>query len=154
VYVLTEGDLRRSGVTSIPEALRLVPGMTVLSVDGRSWVVSARGDARLYSNKLLVMVDGRSVYWPMFSGVIWDSIGVFFEDIERIEVIRGPGAVMWGPNAVNGVINIITKRAKSTTGTVVTGAAGNQGAGDLAARWGHAPNDRFAYRLWGQFQST
>ncbi len=154
VYVLTGADMRRAGVKSIPEALRLVPGMTVLSIDGRSWAISARGDTHLYSNKLLVMLDGRTVYWPIFSGVIWESIGVFFEDIDRIEVIRGPGAVMWGPNAVDGVINIITKSTESTTGTVVSVSAGSQDGGEVAARWGSAPSEHFAYRIWGQLQTV
>ena len=120
VFVLTAEDIRRSGATSIPEALRWVPGLTVLSQDGRSWAISARGSTRLYSDKILVMIDGRSLYTPLFSGVIWDSVDVPLGDIEQIEIVRGPGAVMWGPNAVNGVINIITKRAQSTTGTQVT----------------------------------
>ena len=91
--------------------------MTVLSLDDRSWVVSIRGSARLYSDKILVMIDGRSLYTPLFSGVIWDAIDVPLGDVEQIEVVRGPGAVMWGPNAVNGVINIITKKAQQTKGT-------------------------------------
>ncbi|HEY2015433.1 MAG TPA: Plug domain-containing protein, partial [Bryobacteraceae bacterium] len=103
VFVLTGEDIRRSGATSIPEALQWVPGLTVLRVDGRNWVVSARGGARLYANKMLVMIDGRSLYTPFFAGVIWDSIDIPLENIQQIEVVRGPGAVMWGPNAVNGV---------------------------------------------------
>jgi iron complex outermembrane recepter protein len=95
IFVLTAEDIRRSGATSIPEALQWVPGLTVLRIDGRRWVVSARGGAREYANKMLVMIDGRSLYTPMFSGVIWDAIDVPMTNIERIEVIRGPGAVMW-----------------------------------------------------------
>jgi iron complex outermembrane receptor protein len=148
VFVLTAEDIKRSGATSIPEALQWVPGLTVLRLDGRSWVVSARGSARLYSDKILVMIDGRSLYTPLFSGVIWDSIDVPLVDIEQIEVVRGPGAVMWGPNAVNGVINIITKRAKATKGAVVSAATGNELKGADEARWGAAPNDRVAYRIW------
>src|SRR5689334_18738757 len=93
VFVLTADEIRRSGATSIPEALQWVPGLTVLHLDGRSWIVSARGGARLYSDKMLVMIDGRPVYTPLFSGVIWDDVDVPLEDIERIEVVRGPGAV-------------------------------------------------------------
>src|SRR5712692_6215471 len=116
VFVLTAEDIRRSGATSIPEALRWVPGLTVLSPDGRAWVVSARGSARLYADKILVMIDGRSLYTPLFSGVIWDAVNVPLGDVAQIEIVRGPGAVMWGPNAVNGVINIITKKTQSTKG--------------------------------------
>src|SRR5579862_975438 len=124
VFVLTAEDIRRSGATCIPEALQWVPGLTVLRVDGRSWVVSARGGAKPYADKILVMIDGRSLYTPLFSGVIWDSIGVPMQDIEQIEVVRGPGAVMWGPNAVNGVINIITRRARDTKGVQVSSVGG------------------------------
>src|SRR5208283_4411726 len=90
VFVLTADDIRRSGATCIPEALQWVPGLTVLRVDGRNWAVSARGDARLYADKILVMIDGRSLYTPLFSGVLWDSLDVSMEEIERIEVVRGP----------------------------------------------------------------
>jgi iron complex outermembrane receptor protein len=148
VFVLTAEDIKRSGATSIPEALQWVPGLTVLRLNGRSWVVSARGSARLYADKILVMIDGRSLYTPLFSGVIWDSIDVPLEDIEQIEVVRGPGAVMWGPNAVNGVINIITKKAKATKGAVVSAATGNELKAANEARWGAAPSDSFAYRIW------
>ncbi|HEV3333464.1 MAG TPA: TonB-dependent receptor plug domain-containing protein [Bryobacteraceae bacterium] len=150
VFVLTAEDIRRSGATCIPEALRWVPGLTVLRVDGRSWVVAARGSARLYANKMLVMIDGRSLYTPMFSGVIWDAINIPLQEIERIEVVRGPGAVMWGPNAVDGVINIITKSARAATGGQATVAAGNELLGGVEAGWGAAPNDRLAYRTWGR----
>jgi len=149
VFVLTAEDIKRSGATSIPEALRWVPGLTVLSLDDRSWVVSIRGSARMYSDKILVMIDGRSLYMPLFSGVIWDAIDVPLGDVERIEVVRGPGAVMWGPNAVNGVINIITRKASQTKGTQVTASAGNE-IRSLESRWGTAPDDRIAYRIWGK----
>ncbi len=151
IFVLTAEDIRRSGATCIPEALQWVPGLTVLHLDGRSWVVSARGGARLYADKILVMIDGRSLYTPLFSGVIWDSIDVPMEDIEQIEVVRGPGAVMWGPNAVNGVINVITRHAKATKGGQVSVAAGNELRNSTEARWGAAPNDAVAYRVWGKF---
>jgi iron complex outermembrane receptor protein len=150
VFVLTAEDIRRSGATSIPEALRWVPGMTVLSLDGRSWDVSIRGSARLYSDKILVMIDGRSLYTPLFSGVIWDAIDVPLGDVEQIEVVRGPGAVMWGPNAVNGVINVITKRAQQTKGSQVSVSAGNETRGAVESRWGAAPSDKIAYRIWGK----
>ncbi|MDR3700974.1 MAG: TonB-dependent receptor plug domain-containing protein [Candidatus Sulfopaludibacter sp.] len=151
IFVLTAEDIRRSGATCIPEALQWVPGLTVLHLDGRSWVVSARGGARLYADKILVMIDGRSLYTPLFSGVIWDSIDVPMEDIEQIEVVRGPGAVMWGPNAVNGVINVITRHAKATKGGQVSVATGNELRNSTEARWGAAPSDAVAYRVWGKF---
>jgi iron complex outermembrane recepter protein len=150
VFVLTAEDIRRSGATSIPEALQWVPGLTVLRVDGRSWVISARGSARLYADKILMMIDGRSLYMPLFSGVIWDAVDVPMETIERIEVVRGPGAVMWGPNAVNGVINIITRKAQDTKGATVSAAAGNQLAGAAGASWSARAGDRLAYRVWGK----
>jgi len=151
VFVLTAEDIKRSGATSIPEALQWVPGLTVLRLDGRSWVVSARGSARLYSDKILVMIDGRMVYTPLFSGVIWDALDVPLENIEQIEVVRGPGAVMWGPNAVNGVINIITKKARSTKGVMVSAATGNEVRGATEIRVSEAPSDRIAYHIWGGF---
>jgi iron complex outermembrane receptor protein len=151
VFVLTASDIRRSGATSIPEALQLVPGLTVLSLDGRSWTVSARGGARQYADQMLVMIDGRSLYTPFFSGVIWDAVDVPLEDIEQIEVVRGSGAVMWGPNAVNGVVNIITKSARKTKGGQVASAGGNAQENVTEARWGAVPNDRVAWRVWGKY---
>jgi iron complex outermembrane receptor protein len=108
VFVITQEDIHRSGVMSIPEALRLAPGVEVAHIDANKWAISIRGFNSLFANKLLVLMDGRSVYSPLFSGVFWDVQGTFLEDVERIEVIRGPGAALWGANAVNGVINIIT----------------------------------------------
>ena len=153
VFVLTADDIRRSGATSIPEALQWVPGLTVLQVDGRSWAISARGSTRLYADKILVMIDGRSLYTPLFSGVLWDFLGVPLEDVERIEVVRGPGAVMWGPNAVNGVINIVTKSAQATKGKQVSVAGGNSLYSSAWARWGAAPSERLAWRAWAKFDN-
>lgn len=124
VSVLTADDLRRLGVTSIPDALRTIPGVEVARIDGTKYAVSVRGFNGGFSTKLLVLVDGRSVYSPLFSGVFWDQVDTMLEDVERIEVIRGPGAALWGSNAVNGVINIITKSAADTQGTLVSLAAG------------------------------
>lgn len=152
IFVLTADDIRRSGATSIPEALQWVPGLTVLREDGRLWTISARGSARLYSNKMLVMIDGRSSYTPLFSGVLWEFLDVPLDNIERIEVIRGPGAVMWGPNAVNGVINIITKSARATKGVEITAASGNELRGSLFARWSEKANDRLAYQVWSKLE--
>ncbi|MGE0087454.1 MAG: TonB-dependent receptor plug domain-containing protein [Desulfococcaceae bacterium] len=125
-FVISDEDIRRSGVTSIPEALRMVPGLDVARINSTQWAVSARGFNSRFSNKLLVLMDGRSVYSPLFSGVFWDTQDTFIEDIERIEVIRGPGASLWGANAVNGIINIITKHAKDTQGTAVSAGMGTE----------------------------
>src|SRR5260221_6096297 len=112
VLVITQEDIRRSGAASIPEALRLAPGLQVARIDENKWAIAARGFTGRFDTKLLVLIDGRSVYTPLFSGVYWNVQDVMLEDVDRIEVIRGPGATLWGANAVNGVINIITKKAK------------------------------------------
>ena len=114
IYVLTQEEIRRSGATSIPEALRRVPGLNVAQLNSNQWAISARGFNGLFANKVLVLIDGRNVYSPLFAGVNWDVQDMLLEDVERIEVIRGPGATLWGANATNGVINIITKRAEDT----------------------------------------
>lgn len=124
VSVVTSEDIRRSGATSITDALRLVPGVEVARIDGQATAVTARGFNAGFANKLLVLIDGRSVYSPLFSGTFWDRQDTFLEDIERIEVIRGPGAAIWGANAVNGVINVITKRAGDTQGGLASVALG------------------------------
>lgn len=152
VFVLTAEDIRRSGATSIPEALQWVPGLTVSRLDGRNWSVSARGGGRQFVNQILVMIDGRSLYMPLFSGVFWDTIDVPLEDIEQIEVVRGPGAVMWGPNAVNGVINIITKSARATKGASVSASTGNELRGSLEGQWSAAAGDHLAFRAWGKLE--
>ncbi|HHD63574.1 MAG TPA: TonB-dependent receptor [Desulfobulbaceae bacterium] len=126
VFVITGDDIHRSGVTSIPEALRLAPGLQVARVDANQWAITSRGFSGVFANKLLVMIDGRSVYSPAFSGVYWDMQDTLLEDIDRIEVIRGPGATIWGANAVNGVINIITKKAEDTRGGLVSLGGGNE----------------------------
>jgi iron complex outermembrane receptor protein len=120
VFVITQEDIQRSGVTSIPEALRMVPGVQVARIDSNKWAITVRGFNSGFANKLLVLIDGRAVYTPTFSGVFWDVQDTLLTDIERIEVIRGPGAALWGANAVNGVINIITKRAQDTQGGLAT----------------------------------
>lgn len=116
VYVISREDIRRSGAQNIPEALRMVPGLEVASIDANKWAITSRGFQERFSNKLLVLIDGRSVYTPLFSGVYWDVQDTLLEDIDRIEVIRGPGGTLWGANAANGVINIITKKASETQG--------------------------------------
>jgi iron complex outermembrane receptor protein len=124
VYVITNEDIRRSGLTSIPELLRLVPGLHVAQIDASRWAITARGFNSQFANKLLVLIDGRTVYTHLFSGVFWDIQDVLLEDVERIEVVRGPGSTLWGANAVNGVINIITKNARDTQGALAAGGAG------------------------------
>ncbi len=116
VFVISNDDIKRSGVTTIPEALRMAPGIDVARVNSNKWAISSRGFNGTYANKLLVLIDGRSVYTPAFSGVYWDAQDVLLEDVDRIEVIRGPGATLWGANAVNGVINVITKHSENTQG--------------------------------------
>ncbi len=150
IYVLTQEDIRRSGATSIAEALRQVPGVQVARQDAHTWAISARGFNDIFANKLLVLVDGRSVYTPLFSGVYWDVQDTLLEDIDRIEVIRGPGSALWGANAVNGVINIITKPAKATSGTLVTLGGGTEDQGLIGVRYGVKLNDETFLRLYGK----
>ena len=116
IQVITQEDIRRSGATSLPEALRLASNLQVAQVDSRQWAISARGFNNTLANKLLVMIDGRAVYTPLYAGVFWEVQHVLLEDVDRIEVVSGPGGTLWGANAVNGVINIITKSAKDTQG--------------------------------------
>ena len=118
IQVITQEDIRRSGATSIPEALRLADNLQVAQKNSHDWAISARGFNTNLGNKLLVMIDGRTVYTPLYSGVFWDVQDYLLEDVDRIEVISGPGGTLWGANAVNGVINIITKAAKDTQGSV------------------------------------
>ncbi|MCK5323839.1 MAG: TonB-dependent receptor plug domain-containing protein, partial [Desulfobulbaceae bacterium] len=136
VFVVTREDIRRSGVTSIPEALRMAPGINVARIDSNKWAVTSRGFNGRFANKLLVLIDGRSVYTPSFSGVHWEVIDIFLEDVDRIEVIRGPGATLWGANAVNGVINIITKHAADTQGGLIAMGAGTEERGFGGVRYG------------------
>jgi iron complex outermembrane receptor protein len=136
VYVITHDDIRRSGATSIPEALRLAPGVQVARIDANKWAITVRGFAGRFANKLLVLIDGHTVYNTAFSGVYWDIQDTMLEDIDRIEVIRGPGAALWGANAVNGVINIITRRADETQGGLVTAGGGTEERGFGGARYG------------------
>lgn len=151
VYVITQEDIRRSGATNIPDLLRIVPGLIVARINGSTWAISARGDARQYSQKMLVLIDGRTVYGRLFSGVFWNAQDVFLEDIDRIEVIRGPGAVMWGSNGVNGVISIITKNSQSTQGGLLTLGTGTDDRGIVGFRYGGRAGDGLTYRIWGKF---
>jgi len=148
VYVITGDDIRRAGVTSLPEALRLAPNLEVARVDARSYAISARGlNSVNASNKLLVLIDGRSIYTPFFSSVFWDQQSVMLADIDRIEVISGPGGTLWGSNAVNGVVNIITRKAGDTQGGLVDAQAGDVDQ-HAAARWGGRLGESGSYRVY------
>ncbi len=149
IFVLTQEDIRRSGATSIPELLRLVPGVEVARSNSNSWAVGIRGFGNVLSRSVLVLIDGRSVYTPLYEGVYWDVQNVMLEDVERIEVIRGPGGTIWGANAVNGVINIITKSARNTHGALVSTGGGNLDQATGAARFGGSVGSRFDYRVYG-----
>ena len=149
-FVVTAEDIQRAGVTSLPEALRMVPGLEVARISSSRWAVTARGFNGRFANKLLVLVDGRSAYSPFFSGVFWEAEDVLLEDVERIEVIRGPGATMWGANAVNGVINILTRHARRTQGGLATLLAGNEGQRTGAVRWGAPVHEDAHYRIWAK----
>ncbi len=152
VYVVTQKDIKTMGATSIPEALRMVPGLQVARVDANKWAITIRGFNNVFSNNLLVMIDGRTVYTPLFSGVHWDVQDTVLEDIERIEIIRGPGAAVWGANAVNGVINIITKSAEDTQGTLVAGTLGTE-QGIAQVRHGGNLSEDIYYRLYGKYRN-
>jgi len=149
IFVITNEDIRRSGAQSIPEILRIVPGLQVAQIDANKWSVSARGFSGRFSNKLLVLIDGRTIYTPLFSGVYWNSQDTVLADIERIEVIRGPGGTLWGANAVNGIINIITKSASDTHGQLMSINAGNQGEG-ASYRYGGKLGDQNSYRAYAK----
>jgi iron complex outermembrane receptor protein len=150
VFVISREDIRRSGALNIPDLLRMVPGLDVAQIDGGKWAVSARGFNGQYSDKLLVLVDGRTVYTPIFAGVFWDSQNMALDTIERIEVIRGPGAAIWGSNAVNGVINIITRSARNTQGGYVATGIGNIGTGTESILYGGKARGIGAYRVFGE----
>src|SRR5213594_1524238 len=126
IQVLTQQDIRQSGATCLPEALRLAANLQVAQINSREWAISARGFNSTSANKLLVLIDGRTVYTPLFSGVFWDVQDLLLSDVDRIEVISGPGATLWGANAVNGVINVITKEAKDTRGLTLVGGGGTE----------------------------
>ena len=153
ISVLTQDDIRRSGATTIADALRLVPGLNVGRVDAHTWAVSSRGFNDSFANKLLVLMDGRSVYTPLFSGVYWDVQNTFMEDIERVEIVRGPGATLWGANAVNGVLNLITRNANDSRGGIVTAGGGSEDLGFSSLRYGAKLSEHWAYRVYSQYES-
>ena len=148
IFVITHDDIIRSGVTSIPEALRLAPGIQVAKIDNAKWAVSSRGFNTQFANKLLVLIDGRSVYTQSYSGVYWEDQDTLLEDVNRIEVIRGPGATLWGANAVNGVINIITKAASDTQGSLVQVSGGNEERVIAQLRHGMRISDNVSARTY------
>src|SRR5947207_1126362 len=151
VTVITQDDIRRAGITTLPDALRLVTGMQVARINGQTWSVSARGFSNAAGNKLVVMIDGRNVYTPLFSGTFWDQQDLVLADIDRIEVIRGPAGALWGANAVNGAINIITKRAEETQGGLVHVDAGTP-MGQTEFRYGGLQGTAGAYRVYGKYR--
>ena len=153
IYVLTEEDIRRSGAVNIMEALRMVPGVLVSKLNQNRYAISIRGfNQRLGSDKLLVLIDGRSVYSPVQSGVFWIGQDTVLEDIERIEVIRGPGAALWGSNAVAGVINIITKSSEKTQGGLIAGGVGTEEQGFATLRFGSKLENGLNYRVYGKYR--
>ena len=150
IFVITSEDIRRSGATSLPEALRLAPNLQVARADAAQYAISARGfySANVLINKMLVLIDGRTVYSPLFSGVFWEAQQVMLEDVDRIEVISGPGSTEWGANAVNGIINVITKRAGDTQGTLVAAGGGNRESA-VSVRYGGAIGETGHFRVYG-----
>ena len=150
VFVLTREDIRRSGATNLPEALRLVPGVQVARADANKWAVSARGFNGRFATKLLVLIDGRSVYSPLFSGVFWALQDLMLEDVERIEVIRGPGAALWGANAVNGIINVVTRSAHLTQGSLAILGLGTEERGAGSLRYGGKLGESVGYRVYAK----
>ena len=151
IFVITQEDVRRSGATNIPDLLRMVPGVDVAQINGSTWAIGSRGLNQQFANKLLVMADGRSVYSPTFSGVFWDTLDLPLFDIERIEVIRGPGGTIWGANAVTGVISIFTKKATETSGTVLEAGGGNLLQGFGMAQYGGTTGKQTAFRVYSKY---
>ncbi|HEY0046325.1 MAG TPA: TonB-dependent receptor [Flavobacterium sp.] len=149
VQVITGEDIHNAGVKTLPEALRLAANLQVAQVNSSQWSISARGFNNVLANKLLVLIDGRTVYTPMYAGVFWDVQNVMLEDVDRIEVVSGPGGTLWGANAVNGVINIITKSSKETQGAFVETAYGNVMPGMVGARYGGKAGKDISYRFYG-----
>jgi iron complex outermembrane receptor protein len=150
VQVITGDEIRRSGATSIPEALRLASNLQVAQISSNNWAISARGFNSVLANKLLVMIDGRTIYSPLFAGTFWEAQDVPLYDVDRIEVISGPGGTLWGANAVNGVINIVTRSAAETQGLLVRAGAGNELKADGAVRYGGTAGTT-SYRVYGQY---
>ena len=153
IYVITQEDIQRSGATNIADLFRMVPGLDVAQINASTWAVSARGFNAQYADGLMVLLDGRSIYLPGFGGVYWDMLDVPLVDIDRIEVIRGPGGSMWGANAVNGVVNIITKKAGATKGAMMEGGAGNLQPGFGTVQYGGTAGKATDYRIFSKYGS-
>jgi iron complex outermembrane recepter protein len=151
VYVITQEDIRRSGVTTLVDALSLAPGVEVARINASQWAVGIRGFTSRLSRAVLVLIDGRSVYTPLFAGVYWEAQDTLLEDVDRIEVIRGPGGTLWGANAVNGVINIITKAAAETPGVLASGGGGTEDKVLAAGRYGGTIGEKTSYRVYGKY---
>lgn len=151
IYVITEEDIERSGQRTIPDLLRMVPGMEVARIDANKWAVSARGFNNRFANKLLVQMDGRTLYTPLFAGVFWDERDTLLADIQRIEVIRGPGATLWGSNAVNGIISIVTKPASETQGWLMEGGSATDQSAQGFIRYGGQANKDVHYRVYVKY---
>ena len=149
IQVITQQDIRNSGAKTLPEVLRLASNLQVAQVNSSQWAISARGFNNVLANKLLVLIDGRTVYTPLYAGVFWDVQNVVLEDVDRIEVISGPGGTLWGANAVNGVINIITKNSKDTRGLFAESAAGSNLPGMGSLRYGGQLGSKISYRVYG-----
>ncbi|MDZ4287107.1 MAG: TonB-dependent receptor, partial [Prosthecobacter sp.] len=154
ISVLSNDDVQRSGATTLADALRLVPGMNVGAVNSSQFAVSARGFSSVFANKMLVLMDGRAVYSPIFSGVFWDLQRPMLEDIDRIEVIRGPGAAVWGANAMNGVINVVSRSARETQGGFTYLGGGNMHQAMAGGRYGGMIGDDIYYRVFASYQSN
>ncbi len=152
IYVITQEDIRRSGASNIPDLLRMVPGMDVAQINANNWAVAARGFNHQFTDKLLVLIDGRAVYSPLLGGVNWDTQDIPLEDLDRIEVIRGPGATVWGANAVNGVINIVTKQAADTQGGLVSLASGSAPQANETLRYGGRFGTDTSYRVFARYR--
>ncbi|MGH9395870.1 MAG: TonB-dependent receptor plug domain-containing protein [Terriglobia bacterium] len=151
IYVITQDDIRRSGATNIPDLLRMVPGLDVAQINANTWAISSRGFNSEFADKMLVLIDGRTVYDPLFSGVFWNVQDLPLEDIDRIEVIRGPGATVWGANAVNGVINIITKSSKETHGGLLSSGWGTEEGPFATIQYGGTLGKKGSYRAYGKY---
>lgn len=151
IFVITQEDIHHSGAANIPELLRMVPGLDVAQIDASTWAISSRGFNSEFANKLLVLIDGRAVYTPLFGGANWDILDVPLEDIDRIEVITGPGGTIWGANAVNGVVNVITKKASDTPGGLLVAGGGTQAVASGTVQYGGKWKERTSYRLFTKY---
>ena len=151
VHVVTAEDIRRSGVTSIPDALRLAPGVHVARINSNQWAVGIRGFTSRLARSQLAIMDGRTLYNPLFAGTYWETQDTLLEDVERIEIVRGPGGTLWGANAVNGIVNIVTKHTRDTQGWFVSAGGGNEERAFVRARYGGAIADKGSYRVYGKY---